>query len=74
MAERSRLTEAREHVRQDLFAKLRGKDAELKELQDTANQGTAELNRQLQNSQSELNKKDYELQVRDPPEYVAQHP
>ena len=63
MLERSRTAETVEATNRDLVNKVRSKDRELKDVQARTNQDLSDLTRQLQGLQSDLNKKDYELQV-----------
>lgn len=62
--ERSKAAESGETASRHLLAKLRDREMELKEAQEKSHEEMTGLHKQIQNLQAELNKKDYELQVR----------
>ncbi len=63
MSERLKTGEMRDQTMKDLINKLKLRDREMQDLQEQDNLTISELNKQIQSLQSDLNQKDYELQV-----------
>ena len=53
----------RDQTMKDLINKLKLRDKEMQDLQQQDNMTISELNKNIQSLQSDLNQKDYELQV-----------
>ncbi|XP_064650443.1 myomegalin-like isoform X3 [Lineus longissimus] len=63
MTERSKAAVANEKAANDLLGKLRDKDDEIKDVTEDYNRQVSQLNKELQRLQTDMNKKDYEIQL-----------